>query len=156
MSKIECILKKIKTNKTLQYIVIGIISLVIIFIIATIFNNDTKKTNSYAEEIEQKLEKTLSQIDGAGKVKVMVTLDDALPIAYTVKTEKTQNGTITTKTPLTINGEVVFLSNQQQSIAGVLIVAEGAKNLSVFSKLQYATTTLLNIEVSKIEILPYK
>ena len=86
MSKIECILKKIKTNKTLQYIVIGIISLVIIFIIATIFNNDTKKTNSYAEEIEQKLEKTLSQIDGAGKVKVMVTLDDALPIAYTFKT----------------------------------------------------------------------
>ena len=156
MSKIECIFKKIKTNKTLQYIVIGIISLVIIFIIATIFNNDTKKTNSYAEEIEQKLDKTLSQIDGAGKVKVMVTLDDALPIAYTVKTEKTQNGTITTKTPLTINGEVVFLSNQQQSIAGVLIVAEGAKNLSVFSKLQYATTTLLNIEVSKIEILPYK
>ncbi len=157
MSKFDNFVAKLNKNKTMQYVFIAVISIIVIILIASIFgNSSTKKTDGYIEELEQRLEKTLSKIDGAGKVKVMVTLDETPPVAYTIKTEKTSNGSITTKTPLTINGEVVFLSDEPTTIAGVLIVAEGAKNLSVFSKLQYATTTLLNLDVSKIEILPSK
>lgn len=157
MGKFQNFITKINKNKTQQYIFIAIISIIVILLIASVFGNGSaKQTDDYAKELEQRLEETLSKIDGAGKVKVMITLEETPPVAYTVKTEKTSNGSVTTKTPLTLNGEVVFLGDKPTTIAGVLIVAEGAKNLSVFSKLQYATTTLLNLEVSKIEILPSK
>ena len=159
MSKTNKVLNKIKENKTLQYLIIGAISVIIIVILAVIFNGSNKtKTTSYVDTLEAKLEETLSKIDGAGKVSVIITVENetAKAVAYTTTTEKTSNGTKTTKTPLVVNGEVVYLGDAYPTITGVLIVAEGAKNLSVLTKLQYATTTLLNVDVSKVEILPSK
>ena len=159
MSKTNKVLNKIKENKTLQHLIIGAISVIIIVILAVIFNGSNKtKTTSYVDTLEAKLEETLSKIDGAGKVSVIITVENetAKAVAYTTTTEKTSNGTKTTKTPLVVNGEVVYLGDAYPTITGVLIVAEGAKNLSVLTKLQYATTTLLNVDVSKVEILPSK
>ena len=38
-------------------------------------------------------------------------------------------------------------------ITGVLIVAEGANNLSVMNRLQQATMSLLDIDINQIQIL---
>ena len=41
-------------------------------------------------------------------------------------------------------------------LAGVLVVSEGADDLRVCLRLQYAVQTLLGTEASRIEILPYQ
>ena len=159
MNNSNKLIKKIKESKTFQYVVIGIISVIIILILALVFNGSNKsKSVAYTTSLEAKLEETLSKIDGAGKVSVVISVENesVKEVAYTTTTEKTSNGTKTTKTPLVVNGEVVYIGDATPTITGVLIVAEGAKNLSVLTKLQYATTTLLNVDVSKIEILPAK
>ena len=70
-------------------------------------------------ELERRLSGILGQIDGVGRVKVMVTQSaDGVP-------------------------------------EGALVVAEGADDVGVCLRLQYAVQTLLGIEASKIEIVRY-
>ena len=55
--------------------------------------------------------------------------------------------------PIIINGETVVLKELYPKIAGVLIVAEGANSISVFSRIQQAAVSLLDININQIEIL---
>lgn len=48
----------------------------------------------------------------------------------------------------------VMISEEEQK--GVLVVAEGANNLGVCLRLQYAIQTLLGTEAIRIEIVPYQ
>lgn len=51
--------------------------------------------------------------------------------------------------------EVMVTEDGQNRPDGVLVVAEGASDMAVCLRLQYAVQTLLGTEVSRIEIVPY-
>ena len=78
-------------------------------------------------ELEMRLQRTLSSIGGAGRVRVLVN-------------EK--------QTVAAFSG-----GGGEKEITGVVIVAEGAKDLRVALALEQAAKTLLNVELNQIQVL---
>ena len=178
--------KKLKSIKNIEIIVAVIIIAVMILIYLGSLGSKTpdissnKTPNSeiqytsaiqYAKDLEQKLENTLSKLQGAGQVNVVVTLQSSseLIISKTVettkKTESVTNKGVTTKTenieivekPIIIDGkngeEPIVLLEVMPKIAGVVVVCEGAKDVNVKLNILKAIQALITIPNGNIEIL---
>ena len=163
--KISVTLDKIKKNKKLQYFIIAIISILIIICVFFSVSTEKKTTNTetdlitlYVTNLEEKLSKTLSKVSNAGDVSVVITVESGMETVLATKTvtTKTANGTEIEETPIIINGKTVVIKELYPKIIGVLIVAKGADNIYVRTKIQQATVSLLNIELNQIEILTMK
>lgn len=127
-------------------------------------------------DIEKKLQSILSQIQGAGKVDVMVTYSatgEAVP-AYDIKrsheeTDEKDSEGGTRK----IRGEEyesslafedspaggkspVILKKLEPEIRGVLVVAEGAENVEVRDRICRAVTVVLDIPAHKVQVVQRK
>ena len=156
------ILDKIRNNKKLQYGII--IFFLIIIVVMFVFSSNTKQVSSeneydyiqnYVNNLENKLSSCLSKVKGAGKVSVVITVESGMEtvLAMSTTTKETSSGVETQTVPVVINGKTVVVKELYPKITGVLIVAEGANNLLVMSKLQNATMSLLDIDIEQIEIL---
>lgn len=125
----------------------------------------SQQTFSAASE-EEKLVKVLSQIQGAGKVEVMITYEgtsEKIP-AYnsdtqTSSTSEEADGTnrvienaIESKQPLTEEGGAVVISEKRPEVLGVIVVAEGAGDMNVKMELQRAVSTALGVSAQQVDI----
>ena len=164
-------LKKVKHFEI--YLAVGLI-LIMIAIYLTTFSNpstqsSTKKTpeESYAREMEARLERTLSQISGAGRVEAMVTVEGSatIEVAYNIDertvTQSGGGGSATTtttvvKTPVIINGrdgpQPLILFEIKPKVKGVVIVASGAYDVGVRLQLLRAVQTVIADDSVRIEI----
>ena len=163
--RIKKLIDKVKTDRRARFVFILVCSAVLILIIG--FNLFSKKTENadatdevseYVNYTERKLENLLNKIEGAGKVSVAISVESGMEtvLAMTTTVKETSNGRETVSTPVLVNGKTVVLKEMYPTISGVLIVAEGAANLTVYTKLQQATLSLLNVKASQIEILTMK
>jgi len=124
----------------------------------------TDSDNTYASQLETKLQNVLSCLSGAGHVAVMVMTDGegSAELAYDVQ-EKTvtqtgangQEVTTTTvdKTVVTKNGSPVVLWNNPPKIIGIVVVATGANDVGVRLNLLHAVQTMLGDNNVPIQIL---
>ena len=153
------IIEKLKSSKKLQYIAL---ILVIVLIFLTYFitrpnskNNEIVLSYNVVSDLENRLEDLLNKVEGAGKVSVVINVSSGIETVIAMKTVTTEtaNGKNVEETPILVNGETVKLKEVYPEITGVLIVSEGASNISVYRKLQQATSSLLGVNVNKIEIL---
>lgn len=154
------LLEKIKTNKKFQFFLITICLLIaLVFIFKDVFfqnkNEIDDSVNSYVSNLETRLSQTLSKVDGAGKVSVVITVESGMETVLATKITVTENsyGKETVETPITVNGKTVVVKEMYPKIIGVLIVAEGANKISVMTKIQQAAVSLLDININQIEIL---
>ena len=147
---------KIKT----EY-VIALAALAVLLIVGSTFfkgnkgSTETTETERYVELIEKKLSATLSKVEGAGSVSVMITVSAGIR-SDIAKEEKstTENGrTVTTSNPILVSGKPIVLSEIYPDITGVLIVSKGADDIRVKMALLNAATTTLGITCDKIQIL---
>ncbi len=178
MSKISDLVDKLKQNKKLQFIVVGLLVVILFLIFGSTLipkgNSSNSSTNTgsttnqydYANLLENKLASTLSSIKDAGKVSVMITLEGGveIEIAYTIEerinnstgSSNSQESSTIIKTPVLItqNGvtKPVILNEKNPAIQGVVIVASGANNTRVKLDILRAAVAVLNIEPSIIEI----
>ena len=153
----------IKKNKLISYIIAVFIALLLSLLI---FNNSssnkttTKETNNleYVENLENRLSEILSCVQDAGRVKVIITVESGMENILATKVSIDQDGAVIEKKeePITVNGKTVIIKENYPKITGVLIVAEGANNIWVKSKLLNATTSLLGVDVNNIEVLTMK
>ena len=157
---IKSLIEKVKNNKILSYVLIAI--LLIIAVLFFTFTGTNKKeleveNLDYVSRLENRLENVLSNVEGAGKVKVVITLESGMEtvLAYKTITTETANGVEIEQTPILVNGKTVTLMEKYPKINGVLIVVEG-NSIAVKSRLQQATTSLLDVNLSQIEILTMK
>ncbi len=159
------IIEKIKNNKNLQRIIIALLSAIVfvIFIYSTFSSNkkvenEVNTQETYVSQLENRLSNALSSVEGAGKVSVVITVESGMETVLAMKTTTTQtsNGLEVVETPILVNGKTVVLKENYPKVIGVMIVCEGAKSLSVLSKIQQATVSLLNINANQIEILTMK
>ena len=122
----------------------------------TTTNND--EILEYVSTLEDKLCNLLSKVDGCGKVQVAIMIDSGKETVLAMKTIKTEiSGKIEIEeTPIIVNGKTVVVKENYPKITGVLIVCEGANNIFVMNKIQQATTSLLDVDINKIEILAMK
>lgn len=124
----------------------------------------TKADNSYASQLETKLQNVLSCVAGAGRVAVMVMTDGEgiAELAYDVQEKTvTQTGTnaqevkTTTvdKTVVSKNGSPVILWTNPPKILGIVVVATGANDVGVRLNLLHAVQTMIGNDNVAIQIL---
>ncbi len=158
-------------------IIVAIILILIALIIYISFNSssetktettDTSSSNyittmEYCERLESKLQSIISQIDGAGNVKVMVTVDGSPELIYVsdtdTKTSTTTNGTTTTTTssPIIVgsgsNSNGIVMTEKLPKVKGVIVVSTGAGQIGIKLDILNAIATLLDISTDNITIL---
>lgn len=137
------------------------------------------KTGSDFDAIEQPLEDQLKEIlehiVGVGPADVMVTVDSTEEMVVQVNDKESQqitnetdkNGGKRSITSITKEGQVVLYDTSgdqspivvkriQPKIRGVLIVAQGAENLTVRRLIIDAVEKGLNVAVNRISVIPRK
>lgn len=158
------LLEKLKGKKWIEYLFLGVLSIIIIVVFLSAIGKEEKNEvtttiDSYVSNLEHRLSSALSQVDGAGSVTVVITVESGMETVLATEkivTENSDKSVTTSETPIIINGKTVVLMEKYPKIVGVLIVAQGADNFAIMNKLQQATVSLLDIDISKVEILSKK
>ena len=165
VERVKKIFEKIKNNKKIQLVLIIFIALVFCFFLfydgksKSIYNISTyNEIDQYVFSLEKRLSSNLSKVEGVRKVSCVITIESGMETVLAMKTTttNTSSGTEIIETPIIVNGKTVVLKENYPKIKGVLIVAQGAKNITVLTKIQQATISLLDVSTDKIEILAMK
>jgi len=127
--------------------------------------------------LERSLAEILSQVHGAGRVSVKITFETGRMYDYaenetyeesSLRETDTQGITrettqvrkageiVTTQERATGSVLPVVLNFQEPRIQGVLVVADGAKDIAVKKALTEAVATLFDIPYHKVAVLPRK
>ena len=126
---------------------------------------------SYAEDLEKRLTNIVSSISGAGKTKVMVTLENGVESVYAADEKQSDERSSGEKTggvevnekSNTENEYIILQSNGsrdeglvikviQPKIRGVAIVCEGGDSAYVQQRITQAVTAVLDIGASRVSI----
>ena len=110
-----------------------------------------------AADTAQALQNILQRVQGAGKVQVYITYadDGQVRTAVDEQVQTAADGSCTVRrSTVQTGGEALVLATESPQICGVLVVAQGAKELQVRLWLQQAVQTVLQIAPTQIEILP--
>ena len=121
-------------------------------------------TDDMTAMLEKRLEDTLSLIDGAGKVRVMITLKDTgekvVEKDLTRRTDTASGGTETTDLSHSSvyardgSSETPYVSNElTPQVEGVLVVAQGGGNSMVKQNILQSVMALFPLEAHKITIV---
>ncbi len=109
-----------------------------------------EKNGGYMELLEARLSKTLSEIDGAGRVEVMLVAENDGSIAVQ------QDGSGESSKTVVISGpsgsEALVLAENAPSVRGALIVAEGGGSDRVRADLAEAASTALGIGAHRVKV----
>jgi len=145
---------------------------------APVWGADSKNQSpfkDYEQAYETELKDIMEKIVGVGRVEIMVTIDSteekvvekSMKQTQQTTNEKDQAGATRHITDVTSSGEVVLyqVSGDQTplitkyikpKIRGVVVVAEGAENLTVKKLLLEAVERGLDVPVNRISIIPSK
>ncbi len=137
MEKVKKLFDSEKTRRII--VMVGLIGIALIFISSYIdfgSSSDNAKegefsVKTYSTEIEEDLQSVISQIEGAGETKVLLTMENSVEYVYlddsTTKTKEIE--------PL---------------IRGVLVVCEGGDEPVVVGRITEAVTKALDISTAKV------
>ena len=134
--------------------------------------NVSLNEESYAESLERRLKNKLSKMGGAGRVEVMITLenygesvvekDNADSTSRRVQegaegrntTEETREVHMETVYQDADRGKEPFVGSEKTpKIAGVLVVAQGADKTAVKQNISDAVMALFQIDVNRIKVV---
>lgn len=142
-------------------------------------NQQVQKADSSSDDyeavLENKLKTTLEQIQGVGRVDVMITFESgeeqvpAINVNDSTSTteEKDGSGGIRTNTQKT-NGSTIVVTNDgskneplivktyKPKVVGVCVVAEGADNKVTEYNISKAVVKLFNLSMDKVNVYPMK
>ncbi len=155
IEKVKSKLRKIK----IEYLIVCCAIVAIIAIFISSFNSASQTTASaldeYVEMLEKKLSAQLSEINGAGKVSVLISVKKGMTteIATEKITVNDSTGVKIEESPVLVSGKPIILTEIYPEISGVIIIAKGADDLKVRMSLLSAAQTFLNVTSEKIEIL---
>ena len=116
------------------------------------------ETDEKESDLEQKIEKAISKIKGAGKTIITITLDSSEEYYYAKNASEDNDGNNKAKEYeyVIIEGdkreEPLIIKKSEAKIRGVLIVCEGGKNPLVCEKITEAVCALLDIPSNKVSV----
>lgn len=161
------IIEKLKKIKGIEWIIVVVASLIVFLIYYSSAFGKSEQSNTginvstssqYAKEVEDKLCKVLSNVLGAGKVSVMLTLESGSEIVVAkTKEERTNTSSNSTsvtvvESPVIVGKEPIILVEILPKIKGVIVVAQGADDVKVRLELLRAVQALVDVDSNKIEI----
>lgn len=174
------LVRKIRANRKLELLLYAGVAVLVLLLYVS--GTREKKTGGVSvasvgtaaaqsgQDTEEKLKAVLSCIRGAGKVEVMITYETGREIVTAMTTNTntsssiSQNGSDTsqssqtteTSQPATYSGEAgkepIVLYEKEPTIRGVIVVAEGAADVTVRLDLQRAVRAVLDVPLSAIEV----
>ena len=130
----------------------------------TAVKSGLESADDATEALEKRLEETLSLIDGAGEVRVMITLKDTgekvVEKDITRRTDTDAGGSQNTDQSQSSvyaregNTETPYISNElTPQVEGVLVVAQGGGNSLVKQNILQSVMALFPLEAHKITIV---
>lgn len=168
-----------KNKKSTIIFIIGVIGILLIGLSDVIFSDKIEANNAssselsikqHIAELEEKTEKIISKIDGAGKSKIMITADTSKENEYAVNENKSQdisgeNDSLNQRTQ--IQNEIVIVQQNstdnalvvkviEPKIRGVLVLCEGADTPKITEQITNAVKTVLGVPYNKICVLKLK
>ncbi len=152
--------KKIKK----EHVIVVILCVVVVAIFLSSsslfsgFKTSKKSTESYESIIEARLENLLKEVDGVGKVKVLVTTDGS---SYEEVLKdvgiKSENGVnFTEESVVLVGGKPYVIKTNNPKIIGIAVACQGADNLSVKVLITEIITTTLSVDADCIRIIKMK
>ena len=143
-------------------VILGILGMVLILISSFIPSGEEKTvlpTDNPAAEIETRLEALISQIDGAGHTKVMVSLSDSGSTQYLsegTETEEWSEGLMQRKEQsesyVTAGGGAVAVAELAPSVEGIAVVCEGGGLASVQNDIYEVLNALYGLSSARISV----
>lgn len=162
-------------------VISGLIGIGLIFISNMLTNKDSPKkenqetqisANDYVKTLEDNIKSLISAIDGAGKSKVLITLESSSQNIYATEQKKNseavedrENETISKKREssdfetkyIKIKDEngaekPISVTQIQPTIKGVVVVCDGGDNPAVQEKIINAVKTALNITSKRVYV----
>jgi len=138
-------------------------------------NNTTEVVNTYEKDLKNQLTNILSQMEGVGKVQVMVTFESGEENVPAVNsndasgtTENNNNSEKSSTTQGNSSSTVVTTNESDGStkpfivkinkpkVCAVVVVAEGAENSLTQLRITKAVMDLFNVIDGKVNVLPMK
>ena len=128
-----------------------------------ITDENTLCAEDYIKSTEKNLEKLLSDIEGAGDVKVMLTVDtcyeNVYAKSYDTKGEKNEKGTQNELSEEYIivkkgsnNEECLVIKVYEPTVKGVAVIAEGADSIRVKTAITDTVCALFNISTAQVSV----
>lgn len=173
MDKLPGIIQSLKNGKkSIIVIALGVICLVLLFLSEGFTDNSKKESSGgvssfsskeYIEIQEKKLAAILGKIDGAGEVKVMLTLESCYENVYAKgysskgKTDGEDNEYEKNEEYIVVNGgsnkeECLVVKVFEPQIKGVAVVAEGGGNSTVKKAITDTVCAVYNISSVKVSV----
>ena len=165
------------TKKNLKILFLIVIGLLCLFILFGFFDSGKKSdvvtesssstylsTLDYCREIELKLQSLIENIDGAGDVSVMVSVDGSPEIVYASDKSETNSSNISgaitstnSSNPIIVQvggqSSALILTEKLPKVKGVIVVSGGAGNVAVKLNILNAVSTLLGISNDQVCVL---
>jgi len=128
--------------------------------------------DEYTTQMETKLTDIVGSISGAGSCKVMVTLENGIQYVYAQEEKSSENKTqdntnSTTRTEESVDRQKSYIivdsgsgkqalvvTEVQPTVKGVVVVCQGGGNLSVQQQIINAVTTALDVNSTKVCVVP--
>ncbi len=107
--------------------------------------------DEYENKIRVELENVISQIEGVGKVSIMITFEGSSTNEYQTDMDISETDE-TSKTVIIGNKEALIKSVKKPAAVGVLVVCEGGDSLKVKEKVINAVSTVLNISSNRVYV----
>lgn len=178
MKSIKDLLDKLKKEKRLLLISAVGILIILLILVSEFPEAETEKTDArqiaeskevfdYAQDIEKRLTQMISSIDGAGKVKVMVTLESSEENIYAadrqVDSEDSSSDGESDSSSQRKDSYIVIKTDSgdetglilkiiQPRIRGVAVVCEGAGSAQVRKNITDAVTAVLDIQLKNVSV----
>jgi len=171
----DSFIERLKSNKKVELGVYGGLALLCLLLLILPGGKGNEAGEEYMaaepkytdeDRLEQRLTDTLSLVRGAGRVQVMITYETGAEIVPAMSTDVSESlggleGTAGSRTesmePVTLyqdgENEAIVLMERMPQVRGVIVVAEGAADISVRMKLQAAVQAVLGVEASRVEVL---
>lgn len=170
-------ISKLFTAKNIKILILVAVALIVAVVLLGAGSNNTTNisttssktygyisTLDYCAELESKLQNVLSNVKGAGDVKVMVTVDGSPELVYAKeedsKVSSNSAGTTTSSSSaspiiVTTGGEsnALILTENLPEVKGVIVVSSGANDVSIKMGILNAVSTLLDISIDKVSVL---
>lgn len=167
--------EKIKEKKNIKAIIAAAVGALILLTYFIPGNTAQGKTVQSRSEIEtgddaQRLAEVLSGIKGAGKVEVMITYesDGELVPAYQREENENRSSNGTQESySLSSSNKIVtvyeqgtttalILMKKKPQVKGVIVIAQGASDLTVRMSLSQAVRTVLQVSADRVDIFEMK
>lgn len=145
-----------RQNRALLAAVVGVLAMVLI-LISELAPQKTERSASssgqsaseYQAQLEQRLEKLISQMDGAGKTTVMVTLETGTEAVYALDTQSGELQSQNTHVLLN-DGSALTETVCLPQVRGVAVLCDGGGDVRVASRITELIGALLDLPSNRV------